>query len=170
MLPGNYRAYGLPLSMPTSSTRILSRQSDNSSVDMSFVVPTRSPSPSCQVSPVRLKPSCLHAVKVEKLETIIELSSESEGESPELILKNPKSSIGMATTKKALSNSGSASLTESQVLPSLSRPLSHPYSSIMDCLKRLGNMHRSRNELSTRCHKLIDFHGERVFEIKQDYG
>jgi len=76
---GNYRAYRLSLSMPGSSTQILSRRLDNSTIDMPFVVPVVLPSPSCQISPVLLKPSYLHAFKVEKLDPIIELSNESEG-------------------------------------------------------------------------------------------
>jgi len=37
---GNYRAYGLPLSMVGVSTEILSRQSDGLTVDMPYVTPS----------------------------------------------------------------------------------------------------------------------------------
>jgi hypothetical protein len=177
--PGNYRAYGLPLSTLGSSTEILSRQSDNSTVDMPYIAHGVSPSASPQVSPVLLKPSLLHAVKVEKLDPIIELSSESEGESPELIVKNPGCSIGTTNNERVILNSTSESPSNSQLQSSLSRPPLYPYPSgrvsIMDCLNRLAKMHRSRNELSTMDlsimkHQRVSFlpavfDGDIIFEI-----
>ena len=80
--PDNYRAYGLPLSMLGASTEIHSRQSHNSTVDMPC-------SPRALVHSPRREPprlpdmtAVLQRVKVERLDPIIELSSESKGGSP----------------------------------------------------------------------------------------
>ena len=153
LLPGNYRAYGLPLSMLAASTKIHSRQSHNSIVDMPCSPralvrsPPREalcPSPTSAVLPV---------VKVERLDPIIELSSESGGESPNANGQKPGSSVYMPCRHSEVVKSVSATLS---VLPSDSSlpvpPIqTHvvPRLSIMDCLLRLGSMHWSRNELST---------------------
>jgi len=83
---GNYRAYGLFLSILATSTEILSRQFDNSIVDMPYFIHGVSPSPTHEVLPVLSNPSLLQAVKVERLHLVIELSSELEGESSDLTL------------------------------------------------------------------------------------
>jgi len=177
--PGNYRAYGLPLFMLSVSAKILSCQSDNSTVDMPYIVKPVSPSAGPPVSPILLKPSVLHAVKVEKLDPIIELSSESEGESPQVILENIGTSIGTTTSKKTVLSSISHSPLSSHLPSTFScTPFhSHPISkvSIMDCLRKLASMRRSRNELSTvdltimKHHHvsflLVAFDGDVIFEL-----
>ena len=82
---GNYRAYGLPLQMPPLSAHIGSRQSAGSTVNKPFIPDDtiRSPLPEIPASLPPIGTSTI--VKVEKLDSIIELSSESEGESPTLI-------------------------------------------------------------------------------------
>ena len=82
---GNYRAYGLPLHMQPLSAKIGSRQSAGSTVNSTVIGETRigRPLPKCPASfPPNGTPTI---VKVEKLDTIVELSSEPEGESPTLI-------------------------------------------------------------------------------------
>ena len=151
--PGNYRAYGLPLSMLAASTETHSRQSHNSTVHMPcspralLRSPPREalrPSPTSAVLPV---------VKVERLDPIIELSSESGGESPNANGQNPGSSVHMPCRHPEVVKSVSATPSVSPYDSSLAVPpiQSHVVQrlSIMDCLLRLGSMHRSRNELST---------------------
>ena len=80
--PRNYRAYGIPLSMLTASTQIHSRQSHNSTVDMPFTprhLVRSPPREALRSLPTR---GVLPVVKVERLDPIIELSSESGGDSP----------------------------------------------------------------------------------------
>ena len=151
--PGNYRAYGLPLSMLTASTQIHSRQSHNSTVDMPFSPCdlVRSPSrEALRTSPTR---AVLLVVKVERLDPIIELSSKSEGDSPNVNGQKRGSSVhmpcGHPEIVKSVYTTPSISPChsllpvppiETHVVPSLS---------IMECLLRLASMHRSQNELST---------------------
>lgn len=66
---GNYRAYGLPLPRPSLSTEVASRQSVESTTDTPFI----SQSSRCLVFTRSEIPAI---VKVEKLDTIVELSSE----------------------------------------------------------------------------------------------
>ena len=82
---GNYRAYGLPLQMPPLSTQIGSRQSAGSTMNRPFILDSTIRSPLPEI-PFGLPPiGTSTIVKVEKLDSIIEVSSESEGESPTLI-------------------------------------------------------------------------------------
>ena len=75
----NYRAYGLPLYMLPLSTKIGSRQSADSTVNKPFIPDND------MASPLPERPSSFPPngtptiVKVEKFDTIVELSSESEG-------------------------------------------------------------------------------------------
>ena len=77
---GNYRAYSLPLWMPPLSAEIGSHQSAGSTVNRPFIPDTGMASPTS--FPPNGTPTI---VKVEKLDTIVEFSSEPEGESPTLI-------------------------------------------------------------------------------------
>ena len=82
---GNYRAYGLPLHMPPLSTEIGSCQSAGSTVNRPVIGKTGTgrPIPKCPASfPPYGTPTIM---KVEKLDTIVELSSELEEESSTLI-------------------------------------------------------------------------------------
>ena len=93
--PGKYRAYGLPFSMLTASTQIHSRQSHNSTVDMPFSPRDLVHSPpreALRTSPTR---AVLPVVKVERLDPIIELSSESGGDSPNVNVQKRGLSIHM---------------------------------------------------------------------------
>ena len=80
--PGNYRAYGLPLSMLGASTEIHSRQSHNSIVDMPCSPRAVLHGPRTEPPGLPYMTAVLQGVKVERLDPIIELSSESEGGSP----------------------------------------------------------------------------------------
>lgn len=80
--------------MVGASTEMLSHQLDNSTIDMPHTIQGVSPHINPKIPQVPIKPSILQVVKVEKLDPVIELSSESKGESPELITKNVGYSIG----------------------------------------------------------------------------
>ena len=151
--PGNYKAYGLPLSMLAASTETHSCQSHNSTVHMPcspralLHSPLREalhPSPTSAVLPV---------VKVERLDPIIELFSESGEESPIANGQKPGPSVHMPCRHPEVVKSVSATPSVSPCDSSLAvSPLqTHVVRrfSIMDCLLRLGSMHQSRNELST---------------------
>ena len=101
LCPGNYRAYGLPLSVADASVDILTRQSENSSVDMPC---TRNPA-LCSLrelsAPIFQTPIVPHTVKVERLDPIIELSSESNHKSPKSSKMMPKG-FHLSTDGKAV--------------------------------------------------------------------
>ena len=151
--PGNYRAYGLPLSMFAASTKIHSRQSHNSTVDMpcSPCALVRSPSREA----VRAPPTSavLPVVRVERLDPIIKLSSKSEGESPNVNGQKRGSSVKMPCRHPEIVKSMSTTPSVTPCHSSLAVPPIETHVlrrlSIMDCLLRLASMHRSRNELST---------------------
>jgi len=84
--PDNFRVYGLPLSLLPTSIEIHSHHSKTSTVDMPYLAQTISNSLPREVLPVLPNNFLLQIVKVEALDTIIILSSESEGESPNLTL------------------------------------------------------------------------------------
>ena len=150
---GNYRAYGLPLSMLAASTEIHSRQSHNSTVDMPCSPRALLCSPPTEGLGVPHTIPVLLVVKVERLDPIVELSSESEEESPNVKGQKRRSSVRMASGQPGIAKSMSTTLSRSPYHSSLSVPptdaLVLPRLSIIDCLLRLATMHRSRNELST---------------------
>ena len=95
----------------------------------------------------------LPVMKVERLDPIIELSSESEEESSNVNGQKQRSSVCMASGKPGIAKSMSTTPSRLLYHSLLSVPptdaLVLPRLSIMDCLLRLRSMHRSRNELST---------------------
>ena len=139
--------------MPPLSAEIGSRRSAGSTVNRPYIPNTGmvSPLPEC---PARFPPNETPTiVKVKKLDTIIELSSEFEEESPTLI---PTLKLGPLQRGLEENNPGSCAWTtpySTRLQPSISRSGLHgnPVGrrSIMECLKGLSNLHRSRNELST---------------------
>ena len=151
--PGNYRAYGLPLSMLAASTEIHSRQSHNSTVDMPCSPYALLRSPRIEALGVPHAIAVLPVLKVERLEPIIELSSKSEGELGIVHGQQRSSSLRMASGHPDVVKSTSTTLSRTPCHSSLSVPPIEAYvlqrPSIMDCLLRLASMHRSRNELST---------------------
>lgn len=175
----NYRAYGLPMSLLSTSTENRSRISENSTVDMPCIHHVVSPSPPRDVSPSLRSTAMLRTVKIEKLDTIIELSSESEGEYATLSLH--KIACGNQTTSNqmafvhSVSNTPSNSPTQSF----LNRPPFHPTPvdrvSIMESLRRFIGVHRCRNELSTMDLDTVEHHrvqflppvfdGDVIFEL-----
>ena len=98
-------------------------------------------------------PALLPVVKVERLDPIIELSMESEGESPNLNGQKQSCALptafGWADILKSLSTTPSNRPSDST--RSVPRMQAHvlPKASIMKCLLRLASMHRSQNELGT---------------------
>ena len=108
--PGNYRAYGLPLSMLAASTEIHSRQSHNSTVDMPCSPRALLRSPPTEGLGVPHTSAIHPVVKVERLDPIIELSSEFEEESPNINGQKRRSSICMASGKPGIAKSMSTIL------------------------------------------------------------
>ena len=153
LLPGNYRAYGLPLSMLAASTEIHSRQSHNSIVDMPSSPRALLRIPSTGALGVPHTSAVLPVAKVERLDPIVELSSESEGEYPIVNGQKRSSSVHMISGHPDIVKSMSTTPSRTPCHSSLSVPPleAHvlPRPSIMDCLIRLASMQRSRNELST---------------------
>ena len=151
--PGNYRAYGLPLSMLAASTEIHSRQSHNSTVGMPCSPRALLRSPPREALRVPHTSAVLLVVKVERLDLIIEFSSKSEEESPNVNGQKQSSSIRMASGQPDIVKSMSTTQSRMPCHSSLSTPPTDarvlPRLSIMDYLLRLASMHRSRNELST---------------------
>ena len=177
--PGNYRAYGLLLSMLAASTEIHTRQSHNSTVDMPCSPRALVRSPPREALRAAPTSVVLPVVKVERLDPIIELSSESEGESPNVNGQKRGSSVHMPCRHPEIVKSMSTTPLVTPCHFSLAVPPieTHvlPRLSIMDCLLRLASMHRSRNELSTMDlstmkHKSVPFlppafDGDVIFEL-----
>ena len=118
-------------------------------------------------------------VKVEKLDTIIELSNESKGKSPSLI---PTLKLGPLQRGLEENNPRPSAWTtpySTRLQPSISHSGLHGNpvgrKSIIECLKGLSNLHRSRNELSimdlsTLTHQQVEFlppiyNGDAIFEL-----
>ena len=143
----NYRAYGLLLSMLATSTEIHNRQSHNSTVDMPCSPCALLCSPPREALRIPHTSAVLPVVKVERLDPIIELSSESEGESPIVHKQKRSSSLQMASKHpdivKSMSTTPSTTPCHSSlpVPPIETHVLRRP--SIMDCLPCLASMHRS---------------------------
>ena len=136
--------------MPPFSAKIGSCQLVGSTVNRPFILDTSiaSPLPEC---PARFSPNGTPTiVKVEKLDTIIELSSESKGESPTLI---PTLELGAHQRGLEENNPGPSAWTTPYSTP-LQPHISHcrlygspvGCKSILECLKGLSNLHHSRNE------------------------
>ena len=172
--PGNYRAYGLPLSMLAASTEIHSRQSHNSTVHMPCSPRAFLRSPLREALRIPHTSAVLPVVKVERLDPIVELSSESEGESPNVNGQKRNSSVRIPSGHSNIVKSLSTTLHSSLSVPPIETHVPRR-PSIMDCLLRLPSMHRSRNELSTMDlstmkHKTVPvlppvFDGDIIFEL-----
>jgi len=148
-------------------------------MDMPYNANKVSPSSLHDVLLVLPKYVLLHPVKVQKLDRIIELSSELDGESPNLRLHKTLSSIQSLPNTKARGgskcNTPSTSLSQSL----FSCPLLHPYLvkrvNIMECLRRLVSMHYSQKKLSSidltavkhHCVQFLPlvFNGDVIFEL-----
>ena len=146
--PGNYREYGLPLSMLGASTEIHSRLSHNSTVDMPCSLPALLCNPPREALQVPHMSVVLPVAKVERLDPIIELLSESEGESPNVNGHKQSCSVRMASEQadmivKSLSTTPSRrhSYSSLSVPPIETHVLAK--ASIMECLLQLASMHRS---------------------------
>ena len=139
--------------MPPLSTEIGSRQSAGSIVNMPFILDTTIASPLPEFLADFPSNGTPTIVKVKKLDTIIELSSESEGESPTLI---PTLKLNPLQRGSEENNPGLSTWTtpyRTRLQPGISHSRLHgscvSCRSILECLKDLFNLHRSRNELST---------------------
>ena len=151
--PKKYRAYGLPLSMLAASTEFHGQQFHNSIVDMPCSPRALLRSPPREALHVPHTSAVLPILKVERLDPIIDLSSESEGKSSIVHGQKRSFSLRMASGHPDVVKSMSTTPSGTPCHSSLSVPpieahvLQRP--SIMDCLLRLASMHRSQNELST---------------------
>ena len=136
-----------------ASTEIQSRHSDNSTVNMPHSLHAVSPNSPREALPVLEMPTVLPVVKEERLDPIIELSTESEGESPNVNTLKQSCSVRIASHETNIVESLSGTPSKSLSKSSMSLPPPQPHvlakASIMECLKRLASMHCSRNELST---------------------
>ena len=143
--PGNYRAYGLPLSMLAASTEIHSRQSHNCTVDMPCSPRALLRSPPREGPQVPHTSAVLPVMKVERLDPIIELFSESEEKSPNVNGQKRSSSVQMASEQPDIAKSMSTTPSRTPCHSSLSVPSTNarvlPRLSIMDCLLQLASMH-----------------------------
>ena len=165
--------------MPPFSAEIGSRQSAGSTVNKPFILDTSiaSPIPEC---PAHFPPNGTPTiVKVEKLNTIIELSSESERESPTLIPTLKLDPLQRALEENNPGLSASTTPYSTRLQPRISHSRLHgspvPCISILECLKDLSNLHHSRNELSTMdlrtlTHQEVEFlpptfNGDAIFEL-----
>jgi len=107
-------------------------------MDMPYVSCRISPSISHDVSPVIRNRAIIQKVKVEDLDPIIELSSESEGEPPHWRLQKQPCAIPSGLQDVDMQNLILDAPCNSPALSSHSRPLVHPILvervNIMDCL------------------------------------
>ena len=130
-----------------ASTEIHSRQSHNSTVDMPCSPRALLCSPPREALRVPHTSAVLPVVKVERLDPIIELSSESEEESPNVNGQKQSSSVRMASGQPDIVKSMCTVPSRTHCHSSLSVPPieTHvlPKPSIMDCLLRLASMHCS---------------------------
>ena len=88
--PSNYRAYGLLLSMLGASTKIQSRKSHNSTVDMPCSPRAPPGSPPREAVRVPHMTAVLPVVKVERLDPIIESCLANVKESPPMSMATSK--------------------------------------------------------------------------------
>jgi len=133
---------------------MFSWQSVNSSVGIPYVQYCSSPTPPSYVEEVILKSPLVHTVKVEKLDSVIELSSEFEGKSLNLNMQErEEDDVEITSSEQDVLISTSSTPTNSLSRSLSARPPVHPFPSdtlsIMDYLRRLASMRRSQNELST---------------------
>jgi len=142
---GNYRIYRLPLSILAASIEIFRQQLDNSTMDMLYIAHAISHGPRHEVLSIIAKEVALRSVKVEKLEPIIELSSESKGEPPHLTFPKQECCVQTTSNKIGLVKSTFKTPSQSESPSSFSCLLLHPYLvnkvSIIECLSKLGSMH-----------------------------
>jgi hypothetical protein len=115
--------------MVALSNEVVSRQSNNSTVDMPHfphMPQAVSPNLACQFLPMLPSSEILQKVKVEILDPIIELSSESEEESPNFTLREKPRKFLPVMSEKALVNSVSNTPSNSHAQTTFSRPPLHP--------------------------------------------
>jgi len=150
---GNYKAFRLPLSMLASSTEVESRILANSTVDMPYIVEAVIPNLSQKHFPILPRNTVVSKVKVEKFETIVELSSKLERKSTNLTFRKTPCGIRSVSKEKAIvhseSNTPSNSLAPSILLGPLMSPSFLDQQNIMQCSRRFSTVHHSQNELST---------------------
>ena len=145
---GNFRAYGLLLSLLALSAEIPSRHSETSTVDM--------PSCSRDLSAIGLLDAqpmlpavALCPVKEEDAQPVIDLSSDSE-DVPKEVKPHPKPPFHGGSSKSL--SIKQTEVETPQTAFGVNSNLAHAFTpncdSIVDSLKRLSGVHRSRNELS----------------------
>jgi hypothetical protein len=156
--PGRYRAFGLTTGLMAASIDLLSQPSDMSSV----------------------QPPLLHSVKLEFPDGLVYLSSDSlEGELPLASLPSPVAHTPKTDSKYTEHSKSIFTPVGSSSHSNLSRPPFHPNTrecpSVMQCLKRLASIPRSRNELASIDYDKIayqkvqylppSYNGDVIFEL-----
>jgi hypothetical protein len=156
--PRRYRAFGLTAALMAASIDLLSQPSDMSSV----------------------QPSLLHSVKLEFPDGLVHLSSDSsEDELPSASLPSPAVHTPKTNSKYTEHSKSIFTLVGSFGHSNLSRPPFHPNTrecpNVMQCLRRLASIPRSRNELASFDYDKIayqkvqylppSYNGDVIFEL-----
>jgi hypothetical protein len=141
-----------------TSTNLVSQPSDTSSV----------------------QPPLLHSVKLEKLDNLVNLSSDSfEGVLPDVLPPTPAAHTPVSNSKCSEHSKSIFIPVGSSGHSNLSRPPFHPntceYPNVMQCLRRLASFLGSKNELATLDYDKIPYHkvqylpplynGDVIFEL-----
>jgi hypothetical protein len=110
-----------------------------------------------------VQPPLLHSVKLEKLDNLVNLSSDSsEGALPNVPSPTPAAHTHVSNSKCSEQSKSIFTPVGSSVHSNLSRPPYHPntreYPSVMQCLRRLASFPGSRNELTSLDYDKIPYH------------
>ena len=147
LAPRNYKAYRLPLSIFGASIEIQSCQSHNPTIDMPCSPRALLRSSPREAARVPHMTAILPVVKVERLDSIIELSSKSEGEPPNVNGQKKSCSVWTASGQMDILKSLPTTSSRGHSNSSLSVPPVQTHvlakANIMECLKRLATMHCS---------------------------
>jgi hypothetical protein len=156
--PRRYRAFGLTAAFMAASTNLLSQPSDMSSVQLPL----------------------LHSIKLEFPDSLVHLSSDSsEDELPSCSLPSPTTHTPKTDSKCTEHSKSVFTPVGSSGHSNLSRPPFHPNTrecpSVMQCLRCLASIPRSRNELASIDYDKIAYHkvlylppsynGDVIFEL-----
>lgn len=130
---------------------------------MPYIIPPVSPTGEIGIHPEAPQPTLLWLGKTEKLDPIIELTSDSDSESPcvhqdKLPYLVHNTSKDISYHNKPANTPNSTPIQSLFCTPTKIDAIAGAEVSIMDCLKRLSSVPHSRNELSTMDVKVIKHH------------
>jgi hypothetical protein len=169
--PGQYRAYGLAPETVAASTEILAPMSDGSTVQLplSRADSHQSSDQGRSVTNIMMK---LRNVKQEPVEPLIDLTSESDGDTrstsracqhPSKLVSFPSSSNTPSGTRTPANTPTSSSWSLPPVFPVSSECLS-----VMQCLRKLSSVPRCRNELAQIDFDAVEYHKVKFLPTKFD--